>query len=58
MNGGAIALGNHVVEVMVEKACALICLLTVAGSSEMTVAIGLYPRKAANNATVGGISER
>jgi carbohydrate-binding DOMON domain-containing protein len=57
MKGGAMVLGNHVVEVMVEKAWGLICPLTAWGSSEIIVAIGLYPRKAANNANVGGICD-
>jgi len=51
-------LGNQVVEVMVEKACGLICALTACGSSEINVTIGLYPRKAANNANVGGSCDR
>ena len=51
-------LGNHVLEVMVEKACGVICLLTASGSSEIIVTIGLYPRKAANSANVGGICDR
>ena len=51
-------LGNQVVEVMMEKACVLICPLTACGSSEIIVTIGLYPRKAANNANVGGSCDR
>jgi hypothetical protein len=58
MKGGAMVLGNQVVEVMVEKACVLICPLTACGSSEIIVTIGLYPRNAANNANVGGICDR
>ena len=58
MKGGAMALGNHVIEVIVERACGLICLLTAGGSWEIIVTIGLYPRKAANSASVGGIWER
>ena len=51
-------LGNQVVDVMVESVCGLICPLTARGSSEIIVTIGLYPRKAANNANVGGICDR
>ena len=52
------ARGNQVVDVIVAKACGLIWLLTVDGNCEISVAIGLYPRKAANKASVGGISDR
>src|SRR5208337_1698501 len=58
MNDSAIAFGNQVVDVIVEIACTLRWALTLLGSREIIVCIGLNPKNAAKSAIVGGIPER
>ena len=58
MNDGAIAFGNHVVDVIVNVACALKCAPARAGRRAIISFIGLYPRKAAKRAIVGGMLEK
>ena len=56
MKEGAMAVGNHVLLVSTEIECVLKDAVAVCGRCVRRIPIGLYPRKAANKAVVGGIA--